>query len=265
MADSPSSDTAAGDVGSAPSLQVVGAQATITLRRPKLANRLSLADLEVIRAHLAAVDADAAIHVLCLKSQGPHFCAGFHIGEVGSRDGDGGSSFAQLADALEQARPITVVAVQGGAYGGAVDLALACDFRIGTPSVVAQVPAARLGIHYYRSGLERMVARLGLPAARRLLLAVEALDAPALLGIGWLDRVVDAQALGSEVDAFCRHLASLAPLSLLPMKRHLSDIARGRLDAQAIEADIARALASDDLREGQRAWAARRAPAFVGR
>jgi enoyl-CoA hydratase len=251
--------------GQAPGLLLDGVLATITLRRPQVANRLSLADLRTLRAHLAAVDADPAVRVLRLQAEGRHFCAGFHIGEVGSKDGDGGDSFQELADALERLRPVTVAAVQGGTYGGAVDLALACDFRIGTPSVQAQVPAARLGIHYYRSGLERMVARLGLPAARRLMLAVEKMDAPTLLAIGWLDRIVSAETLAAEVDAFCRHLASLAPLALLPMKRHLSDIARGRLDAAAIEADIARALASEDLREGARAWGDKRTPEFRGR
>lgn len=265
MTEASAPDAATPDSGTAPSLQFDGVRATITLRRPQHANRLSLADLDVFRAHVAAVDAQSAIRVLCLRSQGPHFCAGFHIGQFGSQDGDGAASFEELADALERARPVTVAAVQGGTYGGAVDLALACDFRIGTPAVVAQIPAALLGIHFYRSGLERMVTRLGLPAARRLLLAVEKLDAHALLSIGWLDRIVEAQALDSEVDAFCGHLASLAPLSLLPMKRHLSDMARGRLDAAAVEADIARATASDDLREGRRAWAERRAPDFLGR
>ena len=248
----------------APSLHIDGLRATITLQRPSVANRLSLADLDVLLAHMATVDAEAQVRVLCLRSRGRHFCAGFHIGEVGSASGDGGDSFQRLADALERARPVTVAAVQGGTYGGAVDLALACDFRIGTPVVEAQVPAARLGIHYYRSGLERMVTRLGLGAAKRLMLGVEKFDAQGLLAIGWLDRIVPAEALAAEVEAFCAHLASLAPLSLLPMKRHLGDIARGRLDTDAIDADIARALASEDLREGGRAWAEKRAPKFRG-
>ena len=56
-----------------------------------------------------------------------------------------------------------------------------------------------------------------------------------------------------------------SPIPLLAMKQHLNRIARGTLDAQALQADIARADRSEDLREGQRAWAEKRAPRFVGR
>lgn len=261
--------------GAPPSLSIDevdggGAVATITLRRPQVANRLDPADLAAIVAHVARADADLRVRVLLLVSQGRHFCSGFHIGAIdpgatgapGERPSD---RFEAMADAVENARAITVAALQGGVYGGAVDLALACDFRIGTPAVEAMVPPARLGLHYHRGGLERFVTRLGLAAAKRLLLGVETLDAAALLQAGGLDRIVAVEALQSEVDAFVRHLAGLAPLALLPMKRHLNAIARGRLDEAAIAADIARAWASEDLREGGRAWAEKRAARFTGR
>ena len=251
--------------GEAPSLAIEGAVATITLRRPQVANRLELADLDTLLAQVAQINAEAAVRVLCLRSEGRHFCSGFNVGQVGTAGGSAGDRFEALADAIENARPVTLAALQGGAYGGAVDLALACDFRIGTPLVEAMVPAAKLGLHFYRSGLERMVTRLGLGPAKRLLLAAEKLDAGALLNIGWLDRIVAPEALAPELDAFARQLAAFAPLALLPMKRHLNSIARGRLDAQALEADIARALASEDLREGGLAWAEKRAPVFRGR
>ena len=71
---------------------------------------------------------------------------------------------------LEMARPVTVAALHGGVYGGATDLALACDFRVGAHGIDMFMPAARLGLHYYRSGLERYVSRLGLDNAKRLFL-----------------------------------------------------------------------------------------------
>lgn len=248
--------------------------ATITLRRPQLANRLERADLDTLLAHVAQINADERVRVLRIAAEGRHFCSGFNIGQLDATPHGGqptaqhdsaGDHFEALADAIERARPITIAAVQGGAYGGAVDLALACDFRIGTPAVEAMVPPAKLGLHFYRSGMERMVTRLGLAAAKRLLLGVEKLDAATLLHIGWLDRIVALEALHGEVDAFARHLAGLAPLALLPMKQHLNAIARGRLDTDALAGDIARAQASDDLREGRRAWAEKRAPKFEGR
>ncbi len=203
--------------GQAPALAIDGAIATITLRRPQVANRLELSDLDALLAQVAEVESRAEVRVLRLQAEGRHFCSGFNVGAVGGSGGAAGERFEALADTLERARPVTVAMVQGGAYGGAVDLALACDFRIGSPAVQVQVPAAKLGLHFYRGGLERMVTRLGLGAAKRLLLGAEALDATALREIGWLDRLVAPDALADEAEAFCAHLAGLAPLALLPM------------------------------------------------
>ncbi len=247
--------------------------ATITLRRPQVANRLEVVDLDTLTAAIAQANADARVRVLRFAAEGRHFCSGFNIGRIEGPEATTtahagptpGERFEALADAIEHARPITIAAVQGGTYGGAVDLARACDFRIGTPAVEAMVPPARLGLHFYRGGMQRMVTRLGLAAAKRLLLGVETLDAAELRQVGWLDRIVAADALSAEVDAFAHHLAGLAPLALLPMKRHLNAIASGRLDVDALAADIARAQASDDLREGSRAWAQKRPPRFTGR
>lgn len=255
----------AADAGAQPSLDIDGAVATITLRRPAVANRLEISDLQRLLQHLAQVELDDRVRVLRLQGQGRHFCSGFNLGQVDGQAASGGDGFEAVADALESARPVTVAVLQGGAYGGAVDLALACDFRLGTPRVEMMVPAARLGLHFYRGGLERLVTRLGLPTARRLLLAADRLDAVALQSAGVLDRVVAPEALVDEAARFCAHLAGLAPLALLPMKRHLNAIARGQLDAPSLARDIARALASGDLREGALAWADKRVPRFQGR
>ncbi len=249
----------------APTLALDGAIATITLQRPAVANRLELTDLDVLHGHLAAVEAASEVRVLRLVSTGRHFCSGFNVGQVGSAGAQAGARFGELADAIEAARPVTIAAIQGGVYGGACDLALACDFRLGTTACEMFVPAARLGLHFYRSGLERFVTRLGLAAARRVMLAAETFDAAGMREIGMLDRVVAPEELAAELEVLSAALAAMAPLALLPMKRHLNAIARGRLDAEAIARDIARADASEDLREGGLAWKEKRAPRFTGR
>jgi enoyl-CoA hydratase/carnithine racemase len=264
-----------------------------------VANRLELEDLAALQEHLAAVNARPEVLVLRLTATGRHFCSGFNISRIGAGSGagpnedDAGARFEALADALEQARPVTIAALQGGVYGGAGDLALACDFRYGTPACELRVPAAQLGLHYYRGGLQRYVARLGLQAAKRVMLTAETFDAPALLACGLLDRVVtttDGQAdaptilpvnpsanlpadahtaaLMTAVDTLSATLAGMAPLALLGMKKHLNRMARGPLgadDLADIAADIARAAASDDLREGTQAWQDKRRPVFHGR
>lgn len=253
--------------GADPSLVLNGGGiATITLHRPQVANRLEPQDLACLQAFLDQVNADPAVRVLRLRGEGRHFCSGFNVERVGNEGTSAGPRFEALADALEQARPVTVVELQGGAYGGAVDLALACDFRVGGPATELRVPAVQLGLHFYRGGLERAVARIGLPWARRLFLTADTLDAATLHGAGLLDRLApDAGSVAAEAGRFCAHLAGLAPLALLGMKKHLNRIARGTLDADALARDIAAADASADLQEGALAWREKRAPRFEGR
>jgi enoyl-CoA hydratase len=249
----------------APELRIEGAVATLTLRRPGVANRLDLADIDTMLAQLAQVNAQGEVRVLRLCGQGKHFCSGFNIGQIGAEAQDPGSRFEALTNAVEAARPVTLAVLQGGIYGGALDLALACDFRLGTPACEAMVPAARLGLHYYRSGMERMVTRLGLNAAKRVLLAAETFDAAELLRMQFLDSIHPAPTLWAQADALSQRLAHMAPLALLPMKKNLNHMARGSLDVAALNRDIAATLGSADLREGGQAWAQRRAPVFTGR
>ncbi|WP_077036931.1 enoyl-CoA hydratase/isomerase family protein [Pelomonas sp. KK5] len=250
--------------GLAPLLAIDGARATLTLRRPRLANRLEISDLQTLREQLDEVNRNEAVRVLVLAAEGRHFCSGFNIGAVPGVDA--GALFEQLADAWEAARPVTIAAIHGGVYGGATDLALACDFRLGTPGCEMFVPAARLGLHFYGGGLQRYVSRLGLAWAKRVLLAGETLDAAAMLQSGFLDRLLpDGAALDEAVAQLREQLLDMAPLALLGMKKHLNAIARGALDPAALQADLAISRDSADLAEGVAAWGERRAPRFIGR
>lgn len=251
--------------GAPPSLAIDGARATITLCRPEVANRLSVDDLDVIAAHLSRVDADRAVRVLVIAGRGRHFSAGFDLGALDAAAAAGGDRFEALADALAATRVVTVAALHGGVHGGAADLALACDFRVGAPRTELRVPAVRIGLLYHRGGLERFVRRLGAPAARRILLAADTLDATELHRIGYLDRVsASDEAFAAELDGFASELASHAPLAVAATRRHLAAIIDGRLDAAALAADVAITQASADLREGIAAMRARRTPRFTG-
>lgn len=249
--------------GQQPDLAIDGPVAVITLRRPEVANRLEPEDLDLMREQIAAVNARPDVLVLRIEAQGRHFCSGFNIGKVGGSDA--GERFEALANALEAARPVTIAVIQGGVYGGATDLALACDFRLGAQGVDMFVPAARLGLLFYRGGLERYVSRLGLATAKRVLLSVDKFDAAQMLACGFLDRLVaDPHALQAQAVQLSESLAGMAPLALLGMKKHLNRIAAGTLDPAEIAANIARADASEDLREGSQAWLEKRAPRFHG-
>jgi enoyl-CoA hydratase len=247
---------------STPELQIQGAVATITLRRPQQANRLEPDDLAAICDHVARVNGQREVSVLCLQASGKTFCAGYDIERIGANSGP--VAFEDMVNAVEDARPVTLVLLQGGVYGGATDLALACDFRFGSTATEMFMPAARLGLHYYRRGLERYVSRLGLDAAKRLFLTAEKIDAREMQAIGFLTHLVAPDALAAAADQLANTLSTMAPLALTGMKKHLNRIARGALDPAELERDIERAAASRDLQEGRAAWVEKRAPRFTG-
>ncbi|KJK16884.1 3-hydroxybutyryl-CoA dehydratase [Burkholderiaceae bacterium 16] len=250
--------------GQPPDLVVDGHIAVITLRRPEVANRLEPEDLDLLRQYLAKVNGDTQVRVLRIEGQGRHFCSGFNIGRLGGADA--GARFEALANALERARPVTIAVLHGGVYGGATDLALACDFRFGAAGAEMSVPAARLGLLFYRGGLERYVTRLGLATAKRILLMSDKFDGAGMLACGYLDRLEDSQqALQALAAQTSESLAGMAPLALLGMKKHLNRIAHGQLDTAELARDIAVADSSEDLREGALAWREKRAPRFAGR
>ncbi len=239
--------------------------ATITLRRPEQANRLTPQDLTVLAGHIATVNSTPSVWVLRFESTGKYFCSGFDINQIGQSGGsEANVAFDALVNAVEDARPVTLAILQGGVYGGATDLALACDFRLGTPQVDMFMPAARLGLHFYQRGLQRFVSRLGLNTAKRLFLTAEKIDAEAMLACGFLTQLVDDADLLPAANTLTDTLASMAPLALLGMKKHLNTLGRGELNVAELEQDMARAAGSQDLREGAAAWAARRPPKFTG-
>ena len=163
----PAAPTAAAPaVAGTPLLSLHNGRATITLNRPAQHNRLHVEDLLALQRHFQTLAADATVKLLVLTGSGRSFCSGFHIGEFDT-GGDGAANrainaasagpqlFEQTVDALEALAVPTVCRLNGSVYGGATDLALACDFRVGVAAMELRMPAARLGLHYYPNGLRR--------------------------------------------------------------------------------------------------------------
>ena len=151
---------------SAPVLEIKGARATIRLNRPKHLNRLQSEDLGDLMKLFDRIEADGAIRVLVLTGTGRAFSAGYDLNSVADRatsareQQSAGSAFEVVVDRLEDLGVPTICRLNGGVYGGSTDLALACDFRIGVDTAEMFMPAAKLGLHYYKSGIERYVTRL---------------------------------------------------------------------------------------------------------
>jgi enoyl-CoA hydratase/carnithine racemase len=242
-------------------------RATLTLNRPQHLNRLHREDLLVLRGQLQQLRSTPGVRVLVLTATGRSFCAGFNLGELGQADAatQDPQLFEHTVDALEALPLPTVARLNGSVYGGATDLALACDFRIGLQGMELRMPAARLGLHYYPSGLQRYVSRLGLATAKRLFLLAPTLDAAELLRIGYLDAAPMPEALDAQVDQLVADLLAGAPLAVAGMKQSLNEIARGDIQTGRMRDREALCAASADLREGLLAFSERRAPRFSGR
>ena len=244
--------------------------ATITLNRPQHLNRIHSQDLLALQAQLAQLAQDSSLRVLVLTGTGRMFCAGFHLGELAGGDDAGAAAapgpqlFEQTIDALEALKVPTIARLNGSVFGGAIDLALACDLRVGVQGMTLRMPAARLGLHYYPSGLQRFVTRLGLSAAKRLFLLAEELSGDELLCMGYLDALVPVAGLDPQVDAMVESLRAGAPLALAGMKASLNEIARGEADPRTLRQREALCANSADLQEGLAAFAQRRAPRFHG-
>jgi enoyl-CoA hydratase/carnithine racemase len=127
------------------------------------------------------------------------------------------------------------------------------------------MPAARLGIVYYPSGIRRYVTRLGVAAAKKLFLTAQPVEAGEMLRIGYLDEIVPPEDLMARAEALAAILVANAPLAIAGLKRAINETAAGTLDRDALSAIRAACSASADHAEGVKAWAERRSPAFTGR
>ncbi|MFL6827452.1 MAG: enoyl-CoA hydratase/isomerase family protein [Bradyrhizobium sp.] len=255
------------DAPSVPLLDIVGARATIRLNRPKHLNRLQPDDLDALVKLFDRIEADPAIRVLVLTGTGRAFSSGYDLGSIAERAANAqeqtaGSAFELVVNRLEDLAVPTICRINGGVYGGSTDLALACDFRIGVDSCEMFMPAARLGLHYYKSGIRRYVSRLGLDNAKRLFLTAERIGAPEMLRIGYLTAMAAPETLDQEVDKLAAVLAANAPLAMAGMKRAINEFARGALDEEAADRRHRDSMRSAEINEGIRAFAEKRPPKF---
>ena len=123
------------------------------------------------------------------------FCSGYDLGSIPAsgqkQTGHKDSAFENVMDRIEAMRMPTLCALNGSVYGGATDMALACDFRLGVKGMRFFMPAARFGLHYYPSGLRRYTQKVSPSFAKRAFLLSEDFTDEALLRVGYLDWLVD--------------------------------------------------------------------------
>ena len=255
------------EAASTPLFELDGARATIRLNRPRHLNRLQPEDLDALLKLFDRIEADSTIRALVLTGTGRAFSAGYDLGSIAeraanAREQTAGSAFEVVVNRLEDLAVPTICRINGGVYGGSTDMALACDFRIGVDSCEMFMPAARLGLHYYKSGIGRYVSRLGLDNAKKLFLTAEKIGAAEMLRIGYLTAMVPTEALDQEVDRLAAILAGNAPVAMRGMKRTINEFARGQLDEAAADRRHRDSMRSAEITEGIKAFAEKRPPKF---
>ncbi|WP_424933435.1 enoyl-CoA hydratase/isomerase family protein [Amaricoccus macauensis] len=244
--------------------EIEGPVGRITLNKPEAhnsINRAAIAEMSTLLEEWARLD---ELRVLVITGSGKSFCAGASLGDVAGSDWTE-NPLTALCDRIEEFPVPTICRLNGGAYGGGAELALACDFRVAATGVKAFVPPARLGIHYEPAGIRRAMDRMGPQAARRMFLLAERFEAEDLLSLGFLDFLVQTGELDTKVGELTEILSSLAPLALRGMKRTIVELSRGCLDTEAARARVRGCFASADHAEGMRAQREKRPPVFQGK
>lgn len=247
-----------------PTLSIADGRATITLQRPDKRNRIEPPDLTAIIEHCDVIDNDPSVSVVVFEATGPSWCSGYHLGALA--DGEVSQhSFSDLCDRIEHLAVPTIAALGGNVHGGGTDLAVSCDFRLAAEGVVLAMPAAKIGLQYYASGLRRFVERIGPDATKRLFLTAETIPADELLRLGYLTELVPADQLATRVDSLAASVGALAPMAVHLTKAAINEIAAGRPDLEAIQQNHRVSARSDDHKEAMRALKEKRPPVFVGR
>jgi enoyl-CoA hydratase/carnithine racemase len=245
--------------------------ATITLNRPGAANALSMELAAAIGHAFSRVRHDESIRAVILTGAGKAFCAGADLKERVKMTHEETRSFLRSLNAVVDAvaafpRPV-IAAINGAAFGGGLELALACDFRLAADGAELGLVETRLGIIPGAGGTQRLARVAGLAVAKELVLTGRRISAARAFEL----KVVSHLHAGSELlDAAAKLAAELAgagPLAVTQAKKAIDggfDLPMGEALAHE-RACYDVVLESEDRNEGLRAFVEKRPPKFTGK
>jgi enoyl-CoA hydratase/carnithine racemase len=249
-----------------------GAAHWVTLNRPEVRNALSRAVNTELLEIATELDARDDVRIIVITGAGDKaFCAGADLKErKGVPAGESGVYVQAIGAAINgwgAIRKPTIAALNGSAYGGGLELAMACDFRIAIEGIELGLTEVRLGIMPGAGGTQRLPRLIGEARAKEMILLGRRVSAAHALDIGLVHQVVPRGQLATTVEAFVGELAQCAPLSVRSAKDAI-ERGYGKLleDGLAIESECyERTLFSEDRDEGLLAFAEGRKPNFQGR
>lgn len=245
--------------------------ATITFNRPAVLNALDLATLAAFGQAFGELEADPAVRVILITGAGEKaFVAGADINELARQTPMGGRELALRGQALfsrvEASRKPVIAVINGFCLGGGCELALACTFRFAADTAQIGQPEINLGIIPGYGGTQRLPRLIGRDKATDLILTGRRVGAAEALALGLVTRVAPAASLMDDARAFARELASKAPVAvhyaMQAIRQGLESPQEQGLELEATLFGLV--AATDDMKEGTRAFLEKRKPVFRG-
>ena len=244
----------------------------ITFNRPKVLNALNHKTLEELRDALLSARDDEDVRVLILTGAGEKsFVAGADIGELAVQTPVGGKETAAFGQSvlrlLETIGKPVIAAINGFALGGGCEVALACSMRLASKSAKLGQPEVKLGIMPGYGGSQRLTRLCGTGVALEMCLTGEMISAEEALRIGLVNHVYEPAELMPAAEALAKKIIANAPLSV---KYTLEAIERGTAmpleEGQYLETALfGLCAATEDMREGTRAFLEKRPAQFRGK
>jgi enoyl-CoA hydratase/carnithine racemase len=252
------------------SLRIDGGVAVVTLDNPPV-NVLTKAVLDALDGIVTQLEADATVKAVVITGNGKAFVAGADIKAMPALDAVSGEALARhgqmLFNRIDRLNKAVIVAVNGVALGGGLELALSGDIRLAADTAKLGLPEITLGIMPGYGGTQRLPRLIGASAAKRMILTGEAVDAQQALTFGLVDGVYAAEDL---LPAALKLAQTIAAKGGVAIGTILDAVDRGLAmsldDAQAYEArSFGRLCATADKNEGVTAFIEKRAANFQDR
>jgi enoyl-CoA hydratase len=246
---------------------------TLTVNRPDKLNALNSEVLAELEVSIAEAAADASLRCVILTGAGEKsFIAGADIGELAKLGPVAGRDHARrgqaILDRVERLDVPTIAAINGYAYGGGLELAMACTLRVAAENARMGLPETSLGIIPGYGGTQRLARLVGRARALELVLTAEkGVTASEAHRIGLVNQVVPAGTAHTAAVAIARKIAANGPVAV----RYAMEAIRNGLDmtladGQLFEATLFGLCAStEDMKEGMTAFLEKRPALFTGR
>jgi enoyl-CoA hydratase len=254
-------------------LEKRGAVGWIVFDQPAKRNAINNAMWRGIAPAMARFDADPEVRCVAFRGAGTEaFAAGADISEFESVRAQNASVAAyddlldQVLHAIQDSRKPSLAMIHGFCLGGGLEVALACDLRYCGASAQFGIPAAKLGLAYNVEGHKRLLETVGHAFAREIMFLGRRYSAEEALRMGLVHGIFPDHHLDKTVNEILETLSSNAPLAIANSKTMIEEYVKsaGAPDAAVMRAAMERCAASEDYKEGRRAFMEKRKPRFRG-